>query len=125
MIAEALAVRHPSQVRRLVLCAAFPATGTVARPSQTEIDALTSGNPQETAAALFPSDRSVAYSAYVADTSAYPSAPPAPSATVTAQARAVTEWWDCREPLTHHGCADGLGAPVRKDVIANATVVGS
>jgi pimeloyl-ACP methyl ester carboxylesterase len=43
MIAEALAVRDPSQVRRLVLCAAFPAIGTVARPSQTEIDALTSG----------------------------------------------------------------------------------
>ena len=67
MIAEALAVLHPSQVRRLVLCAAFPSTGTVARPSQSEIDALTSGNPQKTAAALFPSDRGVAYSAYVAD----------------------------------------------------------
>ena len=29
MIAQALAVLHPSQVRRLVLCATFPGTGTV------------------------------------------------------------------------------------------------
>jgi pimeloyl-ACP methyl ester carboxylesterase len=98
MIAEALAVLHPSQVRRLVLCAAFPSSGTVARPSQSEIDALTSGNPQKTAAALFPSDRGVAYSAYVADSSTYPSAPLASAATVAAQARAVTEWWDGTDP---------------------------
>jgi pimeloyl-ACP methyl ester carboxylesterase len=94
MIAEAVAVRHPSQVRRLVLCAAFPGSGTLVRPSQTEIDALTSGNQTELAAALFPSNRSVAYSAYAADTSAYPAAPAAPAATVAAQGRAVTKWWD-------------------------------
>jgi pimeloyl-ACP methyl ester carboxylesterase len=63
MIAEALAVRHPSQVRRLVLCATFPGTGKVVRPSQTAIDALMSGNQQELTADLFPGDRSIAYSA--------------------------------------------------------------
>jgi pimeloyl-ACP methyl ester carboxylesterase len=98
MIAEALAVQDPSQVRRLVLCAAFPATAAVRRPSQTVIDALTRGNPKKTAAALFPSDRSVAYLAYGADISSYPSAPPASAATVAAQARAVTRWWSGTDP---------------------------
>jgi pimeloyl-ACP methyl ester carboxylesterase len=32
MIAQALAVLHPAQVRRLVLCATFPGVGTVAPP---------------------------------------------------------------------------------------------
>jgi alpha/beta hydrolase fold len=89
-------------VRRLVLYAAFPGTGKVARPSQTAIDALTSSNQQELAADLFPRDRSLAYSAYAADTSAYPAAPPAASATVAAQARAVTAWWDGTDPAAEH-----------------------
>jgi pimeloyl-ACP methyl ester carboxylesterase len=98
MIAQALAVLHPSQVRRLVLCAAYPGIGTVARPAQTAIDALTSSNQQELAADLFPRDRGLAYSAYVADASAYPAASPPPSAMVVAQAHAVTEWWDGTDP---------------------------
>jgi pimeloyl-ACP methyl ester carboxylesterase len=36
MIAQALAVLHPAQVRRLVLCATFPGTRTV-RPAWTPI----------------------------------------------------------------------------------------
>ncbi|HEY5261458.1 MAG TPA: alpha/beta hydrolase [Solirubrobacteraceae bacterium] len=102
MIAQALAVLHPSQVRRLVLLAAFSGTGKVARPSQTAIDVLTSGNQQELAADLFPRDRSLAYSAYAADTSAYPASPAAPPATVTRQARAVIEWWGGTDPAGEH-----------------------
>jgi pimeloyl-ACP methyl ester carboxylesterase len=56
MIAQALAVTHPGQVRRLVLCASFPGTGRIIKPPQKQIDALTSGNPQSTSAALFPAD---------------------------------------------------------------------
>src|ERR1700729_4404720 len=33
MIAQALAVLHPAQVRRLVLCATYPGTGTVVLPA--------------------------------------------------------------------------------------------
>jgi pimeloyl-ACP methyl ester carboxylesterase len=36
MIAQALAVLHPAQVRRLVLCATYPGTGAVV-PSQAAI----------------------------------------------------------------------------------------
>jgi pimeloyl-ACP methyl ester carboxylesterase len=102
MIAQALAVLHPSEVRRLVLCASYPGTGTVARPSQTAIDALTNGNQPQLQADLFPRDRSLAYSAYVADASAYPAASPASSSTVAAQARAITEWWDGTDPAGTH-----------------------
>ena len=34
MIAQALAVLHPAQVRRLVLCATYPGTGAAVPPSQ-------------------------------------------------------------------------------------------
>ena len=35
MIAQALAVLHPAQVRRLVLCATYPGTGAAVVPSAT------------------------------------------------------------------------------------------
>jgi pimeloyl-ACP methyl ester carboxylesterase len=94
MIAQALAVLHPSQVRRLVLCATFPGTGQVAVPPQAEIQALTSGNSQKIAAALFPANQVKAYDAFAAAISGYPAAPSASSATIAAQARAATGWWD-------------------------------
>jgi pimeloyl-ACP methyl ester carboxylesterase len=94
MIAQALAVLHPSQVHRLVLCATFPGTGQVVVAPQAEIRALTSGNSQELAAALFPANQVKAYNAWTAAISAYPAAPSPSAATTTAQGRAVTAWWD-------------------------------
>jgi len=46
MIAQALAIRHPGQVHRLVLCATYPGTGNTLRPNQKDIDALTGTNPR-------------------------------------------------------------------------------
>jgi pimeloyl-ACP methyl ester carboxylesterase len=97
MIAQALAVRHPTQVRRLVLCATYPGTGAVV-PSQAAIRALTSGTPQQAMADLFPADQGMAYDAFVAGISSYPAAPSPSAATITAQGRAVTEWWDGTDP---------------------------
>jgi pimeloyl-ACP methyl ester carboxylesterase len=94
MIAQALAVLHPSQVRRLVLCATSPGTGQVVRPPQAEVRALTSGNSQEIAAALFPANQVKAYDAFAAAISGYPAGPSASSATIAAQARAIIGWWD-------------------------------
>ena len=74
MIAQALALRHPAQVRRLVLCATFPGTGTVP-PSLAAIRAILSGVPQEVGADLFPADQSMAYEALAAGISSYPAAP--------------------------------------------------
>jgi pimeloyl-ACP methyl ester carboxylesterase len=87
MIAQALAVLHPAQVRRLVLCATFPGTGTVV-PSQA---AIRGGSD-------FPANQVKAYDAFKAAISEY-SAAPAPSAAArTAQGDAITEWWDGTDP---------------------------
>jgi pimeloyl-ACP methyl ester carboxylesterase len=83
MIAQALAVLHPTQVRRLVLCATFPGTGTVV-PSEA---ALRAGSD-------FPANQVRAYDAFTAAVSEYPAAAAPPTATKTAQAGAVTDWRD-------------------------------
>ena len=83
MIAQALAVLHPAQVRRLVLCATYPGTGTVV-PSQAAIQT----------GSLFPANQARAANAFTAAISEYPAAPAAPADAKTAQAAAVTKWWD-------------------------------
>jgi pimeloyl-ACP methyl ester carboxylesterase len=87
MIAQALAVLHPAQVRRMVLCATYPGTGSVV-PSQA---AIQSGS-------LFPADQVNASDAFTAAISEYPAAPTVAAATKTAQAGAVTKWWDGADP---------------------------
>jgi len=84
MIAQALAVLHPAQVRRLVLCATFPGTGAIAGPSQAA----------RQAGSDFPANQASAYSAFKAAIAEYPAAPAPPIATKAAQAGAVSDWWD-------------------------------
>jgi pimeloyl-ACP methyl ester carboxylesterase len=83
MIAQALAVLHPAQVRRLVLCATFPGTGAVAR-SQAAIGAGSD----------FPADQVSAYHAFRAAISEYPAAPAPSAGTKAAQTGAVADWLD-------------------------------
>ena len=45
MIAQALAIRHPGQIHRLILCATYPGSGDTIRPSQKDITALTANDP--------------------------------------------------------------------------------
>ena len=97
MIAQALAIRHPAQVSRLVLCATFPGSGTNDVPAQKVINALNAGG-QAALDDLFPADQAKAAAAFVAATATYPSSAPAPAATVAAQAKAIIEWWDDRDP---------------------------
>ena len=87
MIAQALTVLHPAQVRRLVLCATYPGTGTVV-PSQAAIQT----------GSLFPANQVSADNAFTAAISEYPAAPAAPADAKTAQAAAVTQWWDGTDP---------------------------
>jgi pimeloyl-ACP methyl ester carboxylesterase len=98
MIAQALAVVHPDQVHRLVLCASFPGNGTTVRPSRQELSAFESGDPQEVMAALFPADQTAAQTTYLAAISSYPPAPPAPADVLAAQRRAVDAWWNGTDP---------------------------
>lgn len=93
MIAEALAVRHPGQVDRLVLCASYPGDGSAVVPPQSAIDALNSGSSAEELADLFPPGHKAAEEAYSIATSDYPSSAPAPAKVAKAQASAIKRWW--------------------------------
>jgi pimeloyl-ACP methyl ester carboxylesterase len=93
MIAQALAVLHPTQVRRLILCASYPGDSTAVRPSREALNAFESGDPPKVMASLFPADQAAAQNTYLAAISGYPTAPPAPAAVVTAQGHAVDGWW--------------------------------
>jgi pimeloyl-ACP methyl ester carboxylesterase len=126
MIAQALAVLHPDQVRRLILCASYPGNGTAVRPSEAAIHALTSGNPQQSMADLFPPGQTGAQNTYLAAISSYPAAPGAPAGVVTAQGHAVDQWWAGNDPAGQR--AAGITAPTliadgaadRLDPIANS-----
>jgi pimeloyl-ACP methyl ester carboxylesterase len=96
MIAQALAVLYPSQVRHLVLCATFPGTGA-AVPSTT-VAALTRLEPQQVENVLFPANQAKAYNAFAAAISAYPSTAAPPAGVLAAQRRAVTQWWTGKDP---------------------------
>jgi pimeloyl-ACP methyl ester carboxylesterase len=96
MIAQALAVLDPSQVRRLVLCATFPGTGAVVPPAT--IAALTRLEPKQVQAALFPPNQARAYNAFTAAISGYPPAAAPSAAALAAQRRAVTQWWTGKDP---------------------------
>ena len=65
MIAQALAVLHPAQVRRLVLCATSREPGRRSCPRRRHIQAGSD----------FPADQGSAYNAFKAAVAEYPSAP--------------------------------------------------
>jgi pimeloyl-ACP methyl ester carboxylesterase len=89
MIAQALAVLHPNQVRRLVLCATFPGVGTVI-PPQANIDDLTNGNGLSV---LFPADQPMAAAAFSAGAQSDPDAEAASASVISAQGDASLAWF--------------------------------
>jgi pimeloyl-ACP methyl ester carboxylesterase len=91
-IAQALAVLHPSEARRLVLCAPYPGNGAVVLPPKSVLYA------KNDPTALFPADQVDAELSYDLSISSYPKAPPAPEATDAAQLTAVQQWWAGGDP---------------------------
>jgi pimeloyl-ACP methyl ester carboxylesterase len=89
MIAQALAVLHPGQVRRLVLCATFPGVGTVI-PPQAKINDLTNGNGLSV---LFPADQAMAAAAFVAGAQSHAGPEAASAGVISAQAGASLSWF--------------------------------
>lgn len=116
MIAQALAVLHPDQVDRLVLCASYPGNGTAVRPAQQAINALNQGG-QQALAVLFPAGQTAARNAYLAATSSYPAAPAVPADVVAAQGHAIDAWWAGQDPAGAR--AASIAAPA---FIADGTV---
>ena len=81
-IAQALAVLHPAQVHRLVLCATYPGTGQAVMPP-------VAGLPT---ASDFPANQASALAAFKAALSHYPPAPAASPGTKGLQNLAVSNW---------------------------------
>ncbi len=82
-IAQALAVLHPAQVRRLVLCATFPGNGTdeAAAPDATPVNG---GD--------FPANQTSAYNAAKAAIAEYPGTTRAPTQAKGEQSTALSDW---------------------------------
>ncbi|HEX4289879.1 MAG TPA: alpha/beta hydrolase [Trebonia sp.] len=125
MIAQALAVLHPGQVRRLVLCATFPGVGTVI-PPQAKINDLTNGNGLPV---LFPADQPMAAAAFSAGAQSYPSADAASAGVITAQGDASLSWFhgaDAAGRLSSRISAPTLvadGAEDQLDSVSNSRAV--
>jgi pimeloyl-ACP methyl ester carboxylesterase len=98
MIAQELAVTHPSQVSRLILAATQAGTGTALPvPSAAAADAA-STNPAKVLGVLFPADQVIAEQAYVKGILSYPGYYAAPPSVKTAQSRAIQQWLDGADP---------------------------
>jgi pimeloyl-ACP methyl ester carboxylesterase len=97
MIAQALAVLHPAQVNRLVLCAAYPGTGTI-EPTQKTIHDFTSGSPAEALGDLFPANQRSAATGYEVAVSDWPASLGASATVVEAQEKAILKWWTGADP---------------------------
>ena len=93
MIAQALAVEHPSLVGRLVLCATFPGTGTV-KPSQLAINDLKSTSSTRQLSVLFPSNQAAAKESFTIAIGDYQPSSLTPSAVVNGQTNAVDKWFN-------------------------------
>jgi pimeloyl-ACP methyl ester carboxylesterase len=98
MIAQSLAVRHPSDVGKLVLAASWPGNGAATAPPQTTINELKSGVPDEVRGVLYPADQPYGYDAYVGGSSTYPVATSPSAGTIASQDKAITDWWAGSDP---------------------------
>ena len=106
MIAQALAVRHPGDVHRLVLCATFSGNGKATLPSAANASALfnaaSTNNSAELLSLMFPPDRlATASPAYVQAVTKYRGFYQAPSTVDTAQNVAIQGWADAKERAGH------------------------
>jgi pimeloyl-ACP methyl ester carboxylesterase len=109
MIAQALAIRHPGQVCRVVLCATYPGVGNAVQPSQKDVNALTGSDPAAAEADLFPSDQTMAADAFDGSLAAYPSSPSTSPSVIAAQKAAILSWFNGHDPSGRR--ADQISVP--------------
>ena len=136
MIAQALAVRHPGQVRRLILAATQPGTGTATAIPVAAAAAAVSLDVTIRLSVLFPAGQANAARAYIAEILQYPNRYEAPTAVIPAQASAVEAWLAGSDPagprlasvgastLVADGTADALN-PVANDQLLATTIPGA
>jgi pimeloyl-ACP methyl ester carboxylesterase len=97
MVAQALAVLHPFDVRRLVLSATYSGNGKATSPSPANsaalVNAASTGDTEAIMALIFPANQlATQASAYVRGVSGYPSFYQAPEALAVAQHAAISSW---------------------------------
>lgn len=109
MVAQALAVRHPGQVSRLVLAATQAGTGASLPIPAGPAAALNSPNPAVVLSVLFPADQLAAAKAYGAGLLEYPNRYAAPAAVKTAQTAAIGRWMAGQDAVGHR--VDRIQAP--------------
>jgi pimeloyl-ACP methyl ester carboxylesterase len=117
MVAQALAVLHPTQVRRLVLAATQPGTGhALPIPAAAAADAV-SANPADVLSALFPPGQAGAEESYVKGILSYPGFYGAPRTVVASQSAAIQAWIAGTDPAGHR--VGAIGSPT---LVADGTV---
>lgn len=136
MVAQSLAVMHPSQVRRLVLAATQAGTGRAMPPSSADQRALESGSTAATLSLLFPAGQAAATKRYLAGVTSYPSFYSSSPAVRAQQQQALDRWFagddpsgrsagDIRAPtLVSDGTLDALN-PVSNDRMLVRLIPGS
>ena len=98
MIAQALAVLHPSQVSRLVLAATQAGTGKAAAPGAAASAAASSDDPSVVLSVLFPASASAAAELYAFSVLRYPDFyTVAPNVKATQEA-AILQWFAGSDP---------------------------
>jgi pimeloyl-ACP methyl ester carboxylesterase len=105
MIAQALAVLHPSLVRRLVLCATLPGNGKATFPTAAASKQLTDASASNLNALLgllFPADQAKAKAEFIRQITEFPHFYVAPSAVTTAQLGALGSWLTGKEAAGLH-----------------------
>ena len=132
MIAQALAVRHPDQVGRLVLAATQAGNGRSLPVPSAAAAALNSPNPLVVLSVLFPADQSAAAQAYLAGIVQYPGLYSAPTAVRAQQEVALDQWFAGDDPagrevgrirvpiLIADGSEDALDPSPNAQILAHA-----
>ena len=132
MIAQALAVRHPDQVGRLVLAATQAGNGRSLPVPAAAAAALNSPNPLVVLTVLFPADQSAAAQAYLDGVLEYPDLYAASAAVRAEQSTAIDQWFAGEDPagreigrihapiLIADGAEDALDPSANAGILANA-----
>jgi pimeloyl-ACP methyl ester carboxylesterase len=132
MVAQALAVRHPGQVGRLVLAATQAGNGRSLPVPAAAAAALNSPNPLVVLTALFPADQGAAAQAYLAGIVEYPGLYTASAAVRAEQTAALNQWIAGQDPTGHElgrvhvpvliadGAQDALDPSPNAAILANA-----
>ena len=101
MIAQALAVQHPSQVSKLVLAATQAGNGKAVPPAAAASDAASSDDPKAVLSVLFPPGAIAPARLYAISVLQYPELYAVPPTVKAAQVSAIDQWFAGSDATGH------------------------